>query len=384
MSVLVLHWRSWWARLLGQAGTAVTPPPAVEPGLRPSPVLRPPPGPVAERSAVTVRAGVSAGRAAPDMAPLLETVGLPALQPVAAAPGGEPTLTRDATLAALRDLRQIPALQSLAQGFKQATNRPDVAVEEVVAAINKDGALCVRVLRMANSALIGSERRIENLETAVQMLGVVRVRKTAQALFTLNNADKIVEGFDWRHLWVHALATAAIAEELEQRLRSAGDSQIHLAALLHDVGKIVLSTVAADSYRGVLVRAWGEGGRLEELERDTLGVDHREAGVMFATHNGLPAMVVQAIAHHHDPARAATHRLEVALIALANHLSKAHGLGFSGARLDESDGEFAAHPAWQVVDEECGGKLDAEAIEADLGPFLSGLRAELRGLRQGD
>jgi hypothetical protein len=74
----------------------------------------------------------------------------------------------------------------------------------------------------------------------------------------------------------------------------------------------------------------------------------------------------------------------VALIALANHLSKAHGLGFSGARLDESDGDFATHPAWQVVEEECGGGLDPEAIESDLGPFLSGLRAELRGLRQGN
>jgi putative nucleotidyltransferase with HDIG domain len=380
MSALVLHWRSWWARLLAKARPAVTPPSAVEAVPRPAPA----PATATEQAAAAVGEDVPAGRAVSEMAPLLETVGLPALQPAAVELGSKPKLTREATLAALRDLRQIPALQSLAQGFKQATNRPDVSVPEVVAAINKDGALCVRVLRMANSALVGSDRRIEDLETAVQMLGVVRVRKTAQALFTLNNADKVAEGFDWRHLWVHALATAAIAEELERRLRSAGDSQIHLAALLHDVGKIVLSTIAAQSYRDVLVRAWGEGGRLEVLERETLGVDHREAGVMFATHNGLPAMVVQAIAHHHDPAGAATHRLEVALIALANHLSKAHGLGFSGARLDESDGDFATHPAWRVVEEECGGGLDPEAIEADLGPFLSGLRAELRGLRQGN
>jgi putative nucleotidyltransferase with HDIG domain len=375
MSVLLLHWRSWWARFLGHAGTAVTLLPAVEPEPRPAP------GPAAERSADPVGPGVPVGRAAPDVAPLLETVQLQALRPEVGQAGSEPKLTREATLAALRDLRQIPALQSLAQGFKQAMNRPDVAIEEVVEAIKKDGALCVRVLRMANSVLVGSERRIEDLETAVQMLGVLRVRKTAQALFTLNNANKVVEGFDWRHLWVHALATAAIAEELEQRLRSADDSQIHLAALLHDVGKIVLSTVAAEPYRHVLVRAWSEGGRLETLERETLGVDHREAGVMFAVHNGLPAVVVQAIAHHHDPAQAKTHRLEVALIALANFLSKARGLGFSGARLEESDGEFAAQPAWRVVEEVCGGKLDAEAIEADLGPFLNELRAELRGLR---
>src|SRR3569833_3682957 len=98
-------------------------------------------------------------------------------------------------------------------------NRREVSVGEGVETIEKDSALCVRVLRMANSVLVSPERRIEDLETAVQMLGVARVRKAAQALFTVRDADRVAEGFDWRHLWIHALATAVIAEELERRLR---------------------------------------------------------------------------------------------------------------------------------------------------------------------
>lgn len=290
---------------------------------------------------------------------------------------------RERTLAGLNDLKQIPALQSLARGFMRALNRPEVAIDEVVETIEKDSALCVRVLKMANSVLISPERRIEDLETAVQMLGVMRVRKAAQALFTLRDANRVAEGFDWRHLWIHALATAAIAEELEQQLRSADNSQIYLAALLHDVGKIVLSTLAPEDYRDVLVTAWNDNGRLEELERQRLGVDHREAGVMFARHNGLPDVVLAAIAHHDEPARAASFRLEVALIALANYLSKAHGLGFSGARLDASDGEFETLPAWEVVAAECGGRPNIEKIAADMDAFVTGLRAELRELRDG-
>jgi putative nucleotidyltransferase with HDIG domain len=220
-----------------------------------------------------------------------------------------------------------------------------VEVSDVVEAIAKDSALCVRVLRMANSVLVSPERRIEDLDTAVQMLGVVRVRKTAQALFTLRDAKRVGEGFDWRHLWIHALGTAAIAEELEKQLRPAGDSPLHLAALLHDVGKIVLATVAPEDYRDILVMAWNENGRLEDLERARLGVDHREAGVLFARHNGLPEAVVEAIAHHDRPEAAEKFRFEVALVSLANHVSKAHGLGFSGARLDDSDGEFEDLPA---------------------------------------
>lgn len=336
----------------------------------------------AEKSTVAAEAkSAPVARPKEDVATLLETVQLRSLDAQELAAAADPS-ARERTLAGLRDLKQIPALQSLAQGFLVAMNQPQVAIDEVVEAIGKDAALCVRVLRMANSVLVSPDRRIEDLETAVQMLGVVRVRKTAQALFTLRDGNRVAEGFDWRHLWIHALATAAIAEELEKRLRSADDSQIHLAALLHDVGKIVLSTLAPDDYRGLLVRAWNDGGKLEDLERERLGVDHREAGVVFAEHNRLPEIVVQAIAHHHCPEEATAYRLEVALISLANYLSKAHGLGFSGARLGEDEGDFADQPAWNVVEEMCGGQLDAEAIEQQMADFLGELRADLRGLRE--
>jgi putative nucleotidyltransferase with HDIG domain len=316
------------------------------------------------------------------VASLLEIVQRPALAvPAVPLPPADPAV-RGRTLAQLRGLQQIPALQSLAKGFLQTLSQPQVAVEEVVESIRKDSALCVRLLRAANSAAVASEQRIEDLGTAVQMLGVLRVRKMMQAMFTLRDGHRVAAGFDWRHLWIHALATAAIAEELERRLRPMPDSQIHLAALLHDVGKIVLSTLAPDDYREVLLRAWNDGGPLEDLERAHLGVDHREAGVIFARHNGLPDVVVAAIEHHQAPARATEHRFEVALVGLANHLSKAHGLGFSGSRLGENDGDFAEQAAWEVVRATTGEPIEPDDLEKALGDFLATLRADLRSLRE--
>ena len=374
---LIVRWRRWWARVSGGAEPA-----SAASAAR---VERAPEVVVAAESVAPEQSSPPAAAEEADdkhAQALLETVQLGSLAEARLAVRPVDPKVRERTLAGLDNLRQIPALQSLAQGFMRALNRPEVAVDEVVETIRKDSALCVRILRMANSVLVSPERRIEDLETAVQMLGVMRVRKAAQALFTLRDANRVAEGFDWRHLWIHALATAAIAEELEKELRSADDSQIHLAALLHDVGKIVLSTLAPDEYRDVLVTAWNDNGRLEDLERERLGVDHREAGVVFARHNGLPEIAVAAIAHHAEPAQAEKFRLEVALIALANYLSKAHGLGFSGARLDASDGEFETHRAWAVVAEETGGQPNIERIAEEMDGFIANLRVELRGLRE--
>ena len=100
-------------------------------------------------------------------------------------------------------------------------------------------------------------------------------------------------------------------------------------------------------------------------------------------HSGLPEVVIQSIAHHDRPELAESHRFEVALVAIANHVSKAHGLGFSGARLDASDGEFGELPAWKVVAETCGGRPNIEAIEEEMRTFVVALRVELRELREG-
>ena len=213
------------------------------------------------------------------------------------------------------------------------------------------------------------------------MSTLTRIRRLAQAVFTLRDSQRMVEGLDWRHLWIHALATAAIAEELESRLRPNPDSQIYMAALLHDVGKIVLSTVAGDTYRDIIVASWNGEGRLEDLEREILGVGHREAGVIFATGNRLSEVVIEAIAHHDEPSNAGAHRLEVALVSIANYASKSRGLGFSGSRLDAADGELEDLPAWKVVAEELGHRPDARDLEHGMADFYASLRNDLLGLR---
>jgi len=198
----------------------------------------------------------------------------------------------------------------------------------------------------------------------------------------LRDARQLAEGLDWRHLWIHALATAALAEELDKELGTKCGPQLYLAGLLHDVGKIALSTVAAETYRTVLVEAWNDKGQLEELERAYLGIDHREAGWIFALQNKLPEAVVEAVAFHNDPSKAISHPLEVALVSIANYLSKEFGLGFSGSRLRDADGDFKDLPAWEIVDKYTVFMPDHEVLAEKLRVFSSHLKGELRSIKE--
>lgn len=374
MKPLALLSRDWWARFFGARTATHVLPPREQP--------RPAPANVPAEPVSSLSRPAWLFRPEPDVATLLQIVQRPSLEiPIAPLRAVDPAV-RERMLAQLRGLQQIPALQSLAKNFLQTLNQPQVTVGEVVESIRKDSALCVRLLRAANSVALAPEQHVEDLSTAVQILGVVRVKKMMQAMFTLRDGHRVAAGLDWSHLWIHALSTAEIAEEMERRLRPVSDSQIYLAALLHDVGKIVLSTLAPDEYREVLVRSWNDGGPLEELERAQLGVDHREAGVIFARYNGLPDVVIAAVENHQSPSLATEYRFEVALVGLANYLSKARGLGFSGSRLVAADGSFAEHEAWDLVRAATGEPTDPDDFEVKLGEFLDALRADLRNLRE--
>lgn len=369
----------WWCWLIARLTAPVAPPPP--------PVSTEPTPPLAEIIAFpSPAAAVTAEevRASHEelIQTLLETVQQPRLPVPLATVAAVYAPQRARTLEALKNLEQIPSLQSLARSFSLATNRDDASVAEVVEAVEKDPALCVRVLRLANAVTISPVERIDDIMSAVQMLGILRVRKAATALFTLRDAHTVATGFDWRHLWIHGLATAAIAEELEKQLGLPPQPQLYLAALLHDVGKIVLSTIAPEAYRAILIDAWNGTERLTELEQTRLGVSHDEAGMIFAQHCKLHPDILAAIAHHDAPVEAAEPSLPAALVSIANFVCKSYGLGFSGSRLDEEDGEFDTLPAWRIVVEQRGRPVDFESLESALRQFIIQLKPELKTLRE--
>jgi HD-like signal output (HDOD) protein len=256
---------------------------------------------------------------------------------------------REAIRQTLRDLRQIPALRSLAQRFSIALHREKLTVTEVVEPLRRDPALCVRLLQLANSAAVAPGEPVSDLSTAVQLLGVPRVRLLASAILLQRDGDGLGGDFDWKHLWVHALATALLAEHLDAWSgHRAGDS-LPACAILHDVGKIALSVVAPEAYREVLLQTWRDRLSLTALELARLGVDHREAGKLFGQSAGLPPPVLDAIAWHDSPAFAqAPHRELVALVGVANQWAKIRGLGFSGDGLiiEQDLWETPAWAAW--------------------------------------
>ncbi|MCU0793302.1 MAG: HDOD domain-containing protein [Opitutaceae bacterium] len=302
----------------------------------------------------------------------------PPAQPCAEPPS---PAAREALRARLRALRQIPALRSLAQRFSISMRRDGLTISEVVESLRHDPALCVRLLQLANSAAIASREPVSDLPTAVQLLGVSRVRLLSTTLLLQRDTEHFGGEFDWKHLWIHALATALLAERLDAWTgRRAADS-LAACAILHDVGKIALSVVEPDAYRDILLAAWRDRHSLPALEAARLGLDHREAGALFGEAVGLPSAVLAAIAHHDSPAFSPhAHQPVVALVGVANQWAKLRGLGFSGDGLVHEQ-DLWETPAWTAWCQTLPSPPDTDDFAAREPRWIEETKTELKILR---
>ncbi len=175
------------------------------------------------------------------------------------------------------------------------------SAEEVASALGKDPVLAARVLRLANSALYLRSRRVATLREAVVLVGFAAVRSllvTAVAYDTFRPGAPGY-GLDRVQLWQHALAVATVARHLAAT-RERDAEAAFVAGLLHDIGKLALSSALQEQY-GAVLEAVAHGMDFVEAEQRVLGCDHARVGAEAARRWNLPDPLIAAIEYHHRP-----------------------------------------------------------------------------------
>ncbi|HKZ18161.1 MAG TPA: HDOD domain-containing protein [Geobacteraceae bacterium] len=102
------------------------------------------------------------------------------------------------------------------------------------------------------------------------------------------------------------------------------------AALLHDIGKVIIRLNFGDDYRQLLALIKCREFSMLEAERELLGTDHVEVGAWLAKSWHLPDKLIEPLARHHDVGASLCHRTKTAVVHLADILIKASGFGFGG------------------------------------------------------
>jgi HD-like signal output (HDOD) protein len=208
---------------------------------------------------------------------------------------------------------------------------PNCHLDEVTELIAFDQALTLKLLRAANSAATAGRLRVSNVREAVARIGTAQVMALVVAAAARPFLQSRIPEYGLREggLWRHSVAAAVAAETLQAFGKVPTPPETFTAALLHDVGKLIMARFLSPDILGLIRRAQ-ETDHLGRLEAETLllNVHHGELGGLIAQHWQLPPGVVRGITYHHNPEQS----LETVcdLTYLANLLAKRIEAGLDG------------------------------------------------------
>jgi putative nucleotidyltransferase with HDIG domain len=224
--------------------------------------------------------------------------------------------------------------QGLAAGLKDLVTLPDVAMRiarmvddpgssatDIGREISNDAALTARLLRIANSAAYGQNRKIATVSRAITVLGVRQVRDLTVGLTAVRAFDGISNDLVTMELfWRHSVLCAVAAGKIAARRDAVRTESPFVAGLLHDIGQLVLYSRAPEAARESLLMMADATDDLELYlcERTVLTFDHGVVGALLARNWGLPESLLECIQFHHEPHLARSFAADVATVHIAN------------------------------------------------------------------
>ncbi len=230
------------------------------------------------------------------------------------------------------DLSEIKNLKPLPLSvirLAELSSNGNAEISEFTRVIKFDQALTAQVLRWANSAWSQTQNAITDLQTAIVRIGTKSLVKLVMSHHLNDPLSKACPGYQLmeNELWQHSVGAALVVEHLPEFLKQPIPPAAFAAALMHDLGKLVLGRHLGHAELGTQITR----KMLEEkipyvvAERQILGTDHAEVGAAIAETWKLPPVLIKAIANHHNPD--AEPDIVSDIVHISNAISKLIGLG---------------------------------------------------------
>lgn len=232
----------------------------------------------------------------------------------------------DILLKEIDNLKPIPAVVNQIMAVSE---KPDSSMEEIADIIMYDPSITANILKMCNSAYYSLPRKIDSVQDAITMMGMDQVLDMVLLKSGAENLQNSQEGYGLNEgaLWKHAVSSALISKSLAEKKGSEHKQMIFTAALLKDIGKIILDRYVSDKYQKIDELVTDEGYSFREAEKKVIGIDHAELGGIIAKMWEFSPKMITMIRHHHLEDETARNDLETQILYVADNVCMMMGIG---------------------------------------------------------
>ena len=194
---------------------------------------------------------------------------------------------------------QLCALPQSAAQMIELSKNPDNGPQEYAKPISADMGLSTQVLRFVNSSFFGFRYKITSIPLALTLVSVRTIRNFVlwNGLFAIL-PNQHYGTFSLATLFQDALRRAVFARNIAKRYTEIDTEEAFTCSLIQDIAIPLLAQKWGNKYAEMFKQTNSGYVRLSTLEREVMGWNHADAGVILAEGWNLGEVIGDAISKH--------------------------------------------------------------------------------------
>ncbi|MCZ6668353.1 MAG: response regulator [Gammaproteobacteria bacterium] len=202
-------------------------------------------------------------------------------------------------------LPSLPSLPSLYLKLMDEIQSQEPSPSKVGRIISRDIGMVAKILKLVNSAYFGLSVTISDPVHAVRLLGLDTIRALVLTHGVFSQFVQIdPQCLSLEQLLQHSLGVGMLAKMIAKAEKQDLATDALVAGTLHDTGKLILAQGFPVEYKEVVLEAKEHNIPLWLVEKEAFKTSHAEVGAYLLGIWGLPGSIVEAVALHHEPAKA--------------------------------------------------------------------------------
>ena len=197
-------------------------------------------------------------------------------------------------------IEEIPQFPEKIMQIQRLINDPNATMGTIASFISDDIALTTDLLKLVNSIAFGLTKECMSITEAVKMAGLRGIQHLLYSVGTLQVLK--VTGNEQKRLWNHTYRCAFFAYNLAKMQGKTNLlEEIYVCALLHDLGKIVFSSIYPEVLEKIKDLQAEKNIPDQVIKSVMSGMEHQAIGVAVAEKWHLPEAIVNTIKYQYEP-----------------------------------------------------------------------------------
>jgi HD-like signal output (HDOD) protein len=197
----------------------------------------------------------------------------------------------------LSDIDELEPFPDIAHRVLSLSGRPESKMSEIAEVIKFDPMITANIIKMSNSAYFGLNRKVESLKDGVGILGLDRIINLVLMSCSSKNYQGVQPGYGLQEgfLWKKSASAAVIAGKIAVEKSPQTASRVFTAALLRDIGKVILGRYVANKLSKIKNLVEKNGYSFDEAEKKILGINQGELSTLIMKKWGFPGEIISIV-----------------------------------------------------------------------------------------